>query len=271
MTYDRAALDDLQNALRRAGVDHPALEARWIREEYPTLGAHDAYQIVTRREAGEPLSRIFGWREFYGRRFDLSPATLDPRPETEGIIDCVLAHARKQDVQTIIDLGTGSGCLAVTLAREISGARVTATDCNPEALATAAANAQRHGVAIDCIQSDWWECVRGSFDVVVANPPYIPQADLVTLDVSVRAHDPWIALDGGADGLAAYRRLFTGLRDHLNEGGVAFFEIGYDQGESVPELARSLGLCVRAVHRDGAGHPRIVDIAANGTVVQECG
>lgn len=224
--------------------------------------------LVRRRGEGEPVAHITGEREFHGRPFTVSRDVLIPRPETETLVDLALqrAHAVQGaggDELRIADVGTGSGCVAITLAAELPGATVAAIDVSDAALAVAAVNVQRHGVGdrVELIRGSWCAPLAGRpFDIVVANPPYIRTADLEDLPRDVREREPRLALDGGADGLDAYRELLPSLAAVLAAGGWAAMEIDIRAAAQVEIIGRaSLGELTRtAVHDDLSGRPRVV-------------
>ena len=169
------------------------------------------------------------------RSFRIDASTLDPRPDTETLIEAALGFEDRETPLSILDLGTGSGCILVTLLAELPQASGVGVDVALGALELARANAQILGVGDRAafLASDWLEAVEGSFDLVVANPPYLSAADMAALSPEVRDHDPAPALDGGPDGLSAYRRIVPGLRKALRPGGFALFEIGPDQAQAV--------------------------------------
>jgi release factor glutamine methyltransferase len=220
---------------------------------------------VARRLAGEPVSRIIGIREFYGRSFRIDASTLDPRPDTETLVEAALGLVDREAPLDILDLGTGSGCILVTLLAELPRASGAGVDVSLPALERAQANAQVHGIGDRArfIAGDWLEAVEGSFDLVVANPPYLSAADMAALSPEVRDHDPRAALDGGPDGLSAYRRIVPGLRKALRPGGFALFEVGPDQAEAVSRLLAEAGLDMgegQHLWRDLAGRTRVVGV-----------
>jgi release factor glutamine methyltransferase len=209
--------------------------------------------LVARRAGGEPVAYLVGHREFFGREFAVSPAVLIPRPETELLVEITLARVGADGTAAILDLGTGSGCLAITLALELPKARVTAVDASAAALAVARQNAEHHDARLRLLQSDWFDALPGErFDVIVANPPYIAAADphLSTGDLR---HEPRTALSSGADGLEALRRIVAGAPAHLAAGGVLLLEHGYDQGAAVGDLLETAELGAIEQHRDLAG------------------
>jgi len=213
--------------------------------------------FAKRRLLGEPVSRIIGVREFWGLEFSLSPGTLDPRPDTETLVQAVIdkTGAQTDKPLRILDLGTGTGCILVALLREMPLAHGIGTDLRHAALVTAAENARRNGVAARAgfVQADWLCGIRDAFDIVVANPPYIETDEIAGLSVEVRGFDPLAALDGGPDGLAAYRGILQGLDDVLKPGGLLAFEVGHQQAGAVCELVLQSGLA--------ADSRRICDLA----------
>jgi release factor glutamine methyltransferase len=212
--------------------------------------------LAARRAAGEPVAYLLGVREFYGRDFTVSPAVLIPRPETELLVDLAKA-AVAMPAPRILDLGTGSGCIAVTLALELPGAQVVALDVSPAALEIARANAQRRGANVRFLQSDWFAAVAGErFDLIVANPPYIAEGD-PHLETGDLCCEPRLALACGADGLKAIRRIVDAAQAHLQEGAVLYFEHGYDQAEAVAALLGAAGYAGIEQHRDLAGIVRV--------------
>jgi release factor glutamine methyltransferase len=222
--------------------------------------------FAQRRMAREPVGRILGRREFWGLSFELSPDTLEPRPDTETVVETALSLVPdRQAGLRLLDLGTGSGCLLVALLHELPRASGFGLDCSPGALATARRNAVRNGVGgrSAFAASDWAAAVRGRFDLIVSNPPYIPSPDLAGLAPEVRGHDPIVALDGGADGLAAYRVILAQTSDLLATGGTLVFEIGGTQEEAVGLLAHAARLRVVRAARDLAGYPRALALKAD--------
>ncbi len=220
-------------------------------------GAQAAFDgLLNRREAREPVSHILGGRWFYGRWFEVTADVLDPRPETEALISCALA----EPFEKLLDLGTGSGAIAISLLAERAGARAVGTDISPEALAVAGRNAVAHGVTPRLILplSDWFEDVGGRFDLIVSNPPYIAAGEMAGLEPEVREWEPAVALTDGGDGLSAYRAIAHGAPDHLRPGGRVIVEIGATQGTAVASLFRAAGLEEVAVHPDLGGADRVV-------------
>lgn len=211
---------------------------------------------ITQRQARQPVAQIIGSRAFYNGVFMVTPDVLDPRPETELLV----SEALKAPFTRLLDLGTGSGCIAVSLLMERPGARALATDISPAALLVAAENARRHNVAARFVArlSDWFSAIQGRFELIVSNPPYISAADMAGLAPDVREHEPRIALTPGADGLAAYRIIIAAAGSHLTPGGRLMVEIGATQGRAVAELFRAAGLCDVGILPDLNGHDRVV-------------
>jgi release factor glutamine methyltransferase len=274
-------------AFRDAGIETPELDARLLlchatglqHEAYVALrddpllpeGAVRFGGSIERRLAGEPVSRILGVREFYGRPFRIDASTLDPRPDTETLIEAALAlldgKGSRQSPLKLLDLGTGSGCLLITLLAELPAASGVGIDVSVPALHLASSNAKALGVGARAsfVAGDWIEGIGGAFDLVVANPPYIATGDIAGLSREVNAHDPRTALDGGPDGLAAYRRIAARIRGILRPGGTILLETGAGQADAVLRLLVEAGLGVEADHclwHDLGQRPRVVAASA---------
>jgi len=258
--------------LKAAGSGTPVLDARLLlqaatglsREEL-ILGPDRALtpderaryeDFITRRERHEPVSRILGEREFYGRLFRVTPATLDPRSDTETIIDAALPLMPQG--ARLLDLGTGTGAIAVTLLAERPDATGVATDLSPAALALAGENAARLGVGdrLALLQGSWFEPVAGVFDIILSNPPYIPASDIEGLSPDVRNFDPVLALLGGNDGLDPYRIISSRAAAHLAAGGHVLVEIGAGQADAIATIFAAQGFEAAGRHRDLGGHDR---------------
>ncbi|SFS34890.1 peptide chain release factor N(5)-glutamine methyltransferase [Marininema halotolerans] len=220
------------------------------------------------RIEGVPLQHLTGQQEFYGRSFVVSPHVLIPRPDTEILVESILHQAdslsKRNSPLHFVDVGTGSGILAITLAAECPEWKVTAIDCSAEALMVAKINAERHGVGdrIQFLQGEWLMPLQASqqkVDMVVSNPPYIPSIEVEKLDGEVKDYEPRLALDGGEDGLNPYRILLQQIPQILRRPGYVAFEIGWDQGVAVTELVNALS-CVKntKVIPDLAGRDRVV-------------
>lgn len=254
-----SALADARKALTEAGVDSPALDARLLLAEAlgssaehviawperPLDGAARARlaTLLERRIAREPMAQILGRREFWSLDFAVTADVLTPRPDSETLIAAALDHIDRTRPVRVLDLGVGSGCLLLTLLRELPQAIGVGVDCSPAALAVARRNAEALGLAAraSLVRGDWLGGIAGPFDVVVSNPPYIPRGDLSGLPPEVR-REPRAALDGGADGLDFYRALAAGLPAVLAPDGFAVMEIGAGQSENVITILRDAGL-----------------------------
>ncbi|BCP55104.1 release factor glutamine methyltransferase [Kaistia sp. 32K] len=219
---------------------------------------------IERRLAGVPVARIVGEREFWGMSFRLSDATLVPRPDTETLVEAALAwidrEGRRQEPLRIVDIGTGSGAILIALLSALPNAVGIGVDLSEAAARTARDNAERLGFAERSrFVVGAWSNSCGRFDVIASNPPYIASDVIPTLDREVRDHDPTLALDGGADGLDAYRAILDDLERVMAPGGATFLEIGFDQADALRALARQAGFDA-SVHADLAGHDRIVEL-----------
>jgi release factor glutamine methyltransferase len=269
--------------LRESGITTPELDARALLCHAAAL-SHEAYiarthdrlapaararldRSIARRLEREPVSRITGRREFYGRSFEIAPQALDPRPDTETLIDAALALVQRNGWRDrnlrLLDLGTGTGCILVTLLAELPNAVGIGTDRSHAALGLAAANATRLGVASRAafVAADWLDGIGGEFDLVLSNPPYLARGEIAGLAPEVAIYDPKLALDGGPDGLDAYARIAGGAPAILAEGGMLLVEIGASQAAQVSAIFRAAGLDLdrdHAIARDLAGRPRVV-------------
>ena len=251
-----ARLDARVLAAHVLGVD-----AVWlIAHDTDRLSAQqaDAYQaLLARRLNGAPIAYLVGNREFFGRPFRVSPDVLIPRPDTERLIELALAQIPPEQAVDVLDLGTGSGCIAITLARERPLARVTAVDRSPAALAIAQRNAESLGVCVEFLTSDWFSALAGRrFDLVISNPPYIAEADPHLARGDVR-FEPLGALAAGPDGLDDLRHLIAAASAHLKRGGILLLEHGYDQAESVRSLLQQSGFPFPQSWNDLSGIPRV--------------
>jgi release factor glutamine methyltransferase len=241
--FDRAGLF----AARRPGLDD--------RERR----AFDA--LIARRARREPLQHVRGRQEFFSREFLVDHRVLVPRPETETLVEVALSLARPSGHATVLDLGCGSGVVAITLALELPGTTIFASDVSPEAIEVARENARRLNVAgrIEFGCGDLFAAVRRRrFDLVVSNPPYVPRVELERLAPEVRDYEPRVALDGGRDGLDFYRRLAPTVSDVLAEEGVVVVEMGHGQSSAAAEIFAAAGLRVVSVERDLAGIERVL-------------
>lgn len=277
-----AAWRQATELLREGGIDNARREARLLAEhalglsaseialgrsaEIGAGGAEALAETVARRLAGEPVARILGAWEFWGLPFLLSPGTLVPRPDTETLVEATLARVSDRSrALRLLDLGTGSGCILVALLSELPNAFGIGVDRSPDALRTAKRNAQANGVGdrAGFVLGDWCASFAGPFDLVVSNPPYIASGTIPGLAREVCEHDPAAALDGGLDGLDAYRAILAGLAQRptlLAPDAFVGFEIGYDQAEAVLHLGTRTGFSDGVISRDLAGNDRVVTL-----------
>lgn len=216
--------------------------------------------LIARRVRREPVAYIRGTQEFYGREFLVGPGVLIPRPETELLVDTVREVLRGHPLPRIADVGTGSGCIAVTLAAELTVARVVATDVSPDALTIARGNAEAHNVTgrLTFVETRYLEGVSGPFDVVASNPPYVRAVDAKTLQPEVRDYEPALALFGGDDGLRDIAAIAAAAARALTGGGALVMEIGAGQASDVLRLVGEAGLIEAEVRHDLQGIPRVV-------------
>jgi release factor glutamine methyltransferase len=220
--------------------------------------------MVKRRRAHEPVAYVLGEREFYGRSFRVDKRVLVPRPDTETLVDVALARTEACSMSMrALDLCTGSGCVAITLAKQRPTARVHATDLSPDALAVAAENAQRLGAYnLSLSRGDLFEAIPSGlapFDVVTANPPYIATAEIASLARDIKEHEPRLALDGGADGLSLVRRIVAGAPEVLTPGGVLAVEVGAGEAHAAARLFEERGFSNVMITRDYGRIERVVD------------
>lgn len=268
--------------LSSAGISNAVDETMWIMESalglsrltvhvnpdrvVPPGDRENAMSLFQRRVAGEPLQYVLGTQEFYGLEFTVNTGVLIPRPETELLVDEVLSHELPSSHPVVVDVGTGSGCLAVALAVADPNMTLYATDCCGIALAAAEANAVRHHMdrRVTFLLGDLCEPLRsmgltGQVSAMVSNLPYIPSAELATLPREVREFEPNLALDGGADGLVLYRRLLRQAGEFLKPGGILVLESGYAQAGLICEEAVEQGeYSVRHIRQDFSGIERVI-------------
>lgn len=273
-----AALREATEDLQRAGVPEAELSAWYLLEEavrqpvgmeqfdraYYLLHKEDGIDeavadtfasFVEYRKKRVPLEYITHRTEFMGLTFFVDSRVLIPRQDTECLVEEALKYSEGADV---LDLCTGSGCIAVSLASLGRPRSVTASDRSAEALSVAERNAKENGVSVTCVHSDLWEDIAGDYDLITCNPPYIRQEVIPTLMPEVREYEPVMALIGGEDGLDFYRKILAGIGVFLRRNGHLIFEIGYDQGEDVAGLMRDAGLTDVRVRKDLAGMDRVV-------------
>ena len=265
-------------SLRAAGVNDPRLEAgsllaHALRQDRTYVIAHgndlmtgeqlDRFRtLIARRAAREPLQYIVGYQEFFKLTFEVTPGVLIPRPETELIVEAALELADREGSLSILDVGTGSGCIVISLLHELKNAAAMATDISSNALAVARRNAQRHNVSdrVTFIQADSLAPIErpAAFSLIVSNPPYVPAGDIATLQREVRDHEPLTALVSGADGLDHIRALLRETSHLLHHSGYFIFEIGFGQGDAIEQLVDRTIWHLIEVRKDLQGIPRTV-------------
>ncbi|MDP9195671.1 MAG: peptide chain release factor N(5)-glutamine methyltransferase [Pseudomonadota bacterium] len=262
-------------SLKQAGIDTPVLDARLLLQH--SLGCSredllgdlsvteqqqtDFEVLLRRRLAREPVSRITGRRGFWTHEFRLSPDTLDPRPDSETLVETALDFFPDRPAPLrILDLGTGTGCLLLSILSEYPHASGLGVDLAPGAVETASANARDLGLEGRAVfrEGSWAEGIEEAFDLVISNPPYIPAGDIAGLEPEVRDHDPRLALAGGADGLEAYRTIARDLPRLLKPQGYVLLEVGAWQADDISALLGAAGLAVLPHRRDLAGIDRVV-------------
>ena len=271
MNYTEAFLLGMQR-LKEAQLEEAQLDARLLLEEvcgtdHNTLLCHGDWEVsekeeeqyrktIEQRAQHVPLQHILGYQDFMGLRFHVNEHVLIPRQDTEILVEEAMRYLH--DGMRILDLCTGSGCILLSLLHYSNDCEGTGVDISKEALQVAALNAELLGIKADFLKSDLYEKVTGKFDLLVSNPPYIERKVIPTLMEEVREYDPYIALDGGEDGLDFYRRIIGGAQDYLKRGGQILMEIGSGQAQAVSELLREAGFKEIDVCRDFAGLDRVV-------------
>ncbi len=274
-------LKQLRVRFAAAGLDTPDLDARILVRHFLALTdadlitgqasatpeqLHALDAAIERRLSGEPVSRILGFREFWGMDFKITPDTLDPRPDTERLVEMAVESLKDRPPAKILDLGTGTGCILLSLLKEFPAAQGIGIDINQGAVDVSRENTETHGLSdrASFRQGNWTDSLTesdGLFDLIVSNPPYIPESDIESLSVEVRNHDPILALVGGKDGLDPYRILITEIKKFLAPQGLCLFEIGQNQDADLVRLVEESGLVVRRLGADYAGILRVVEIA----------
>lgn len=283
MTAVRTIQEELAQAmaiLRRAQVDTSQLDAEVLMAHalgvprvhvisYPGQRlrhdvAHRFEEMIARRAKREPLAYITDEKEFWGLSFDVTPAALIPRPETETLVEAALSSLKGRANPLVADIGAGSGCVAIAIVIELPDAVVYATEVSSDAAALARRNALKHQVEIRVavLEGDLFgpisEDLRGKLDAVVSNPPYIPSAEMDFLQPEIANYEPRGALDGGPDGMEYHRRILTAARDWLRPGGLVHLEVGVGQAEKVTAYAREQGYAQLRITSDLAGIGRVV-------------
>ena len=274
-----SVFDDLVRKLVQGGIESPRLEARMLLAFITNQNVSDIFtdinlndeqkkhltQLLSRRLAHEPLDKIIGYREFYKATFKVSDKVLSPRPDTEILVEAALQLLPDDKPATILDLGTGSGCIIESLLIEKPLARGVAVDISAEALAVAQENAGNLGIEnrLDFVQADWFDAdfaerLTQKFDMIVSNPPYIPSQDIAKLMSEVKNYDPMLALDGGVDGFDSYKRIAELMPNLLKTGGHILLEAGKGQAAQIAEIFSAQGLHLLNIYHDLADIERCV-------------
>lgn len=271
------ALLEGKHRLQLAGKDNYAFEAELLLMEVCQISrvqlfTHGEKMILpeeearyndylNQRESNRPLQYILGQCEFMGLPFSVGEGVLIPRGDTELLVETVLSMSKENNIQQVIDLGTGSGCIPICLAH-YGKMNCLGVDISPKALSFARKNAEKNQAEVEWLESDLFDKVppswKGSFDAIISNPPYIAKAEIGTLMPEVRDFEPKNALDGGEDGLAFYQRIIKDSRHWLKNGGWLFFEIGYDQGKALLSMMMEAGFSQCTLRKDLAGLDRVV-------------
>ena len=266
-----------QAKLRECGISDPIRDARLLLADCLELRTqnlnllNDSYiseikiskfwRMVKERCKRKPVSKILGYRSFWGREFEINENVLDPRGDTETLIELILDCK----FENMLELGTGSGAIAITVLAERPEVTCVATDISEYALKTASTNSKRHGVErrLKLLHSNWFEKISGSFDVIVSNPPYISSEEYAQLSAEVVKYDPKISLTLGGDGLEAYREILSRALEKLSKNGHIFLEIGYNQANAVKHLFREAGFQQIKVHKDLGSRDRVISAKAS--------
>lgn len=280
------AIDKASRRLADAGIESSRLdaelllaEAAGVTRETVVTGSLDLspatlekfYALIARRERREPIAYILGRKEFYSLDFEVTPAVLIPRPETEFVVstalECIAGNANAR----VLDIGTGSGAIAIAIAVNAPNARITAIDISADAIAVAARNARRHRVEdrVTLRRGDCFEMLDGgapleTFDVIVSNPPYLDDSEIAALEPDVRGYEPRVAMSAGSGGLQIMRRVAAGAPKHLVADGELIVEVAAGQSAMVAKLVGEAGLRVVGVINDFVGHPRVVRAQGSG-------
>ena len=258
--------------LKKYNIENPQLNAELIISHVLDMNKANLYlnskdildneksdiieQFIIRRTKHEPLQYILGETEFYGCKIKVDPDVLIPRPETELLVEKLV----QENVNSIIEIGTGSGAIAIALAKQMKNVQIEATDISEKALNTARQNAELNNVSINFIQSDIFENIKNKYDIIVSNPPYISKKEYDNLAPEIKDYEPEISLLAKEEGLFYYKKIFENAKDYLTEKGKIYFEIGYDQTDRVEKFALDNGFSKVEVYQDLNGFDRIVKI-----------
>ena len=270
-------LTESQAKLRECGISDPIRDARLILADFLDVKTHNLnllddsciseieiskfWRMIKDRCKRKPVSKILGYRSFWGRDFEINENVLDPRGDTETLIELILDC----NFETMLELGTGSGAIAVTVLAERPEVTCVATDISECALKTASKNSKKHGVEnrLKLLNSNWFDKISGRFDIIVSNPPYISSKEYAKLDAEVIKYDPKISLTLGGDGLEAYREILSKASGKLSKKGLIFLEIGCTQANAVGHLFREAGFQQIRVHKDLGSRDRVISAASS--------
>ena len=258
--------------LKKYNIENPQLNAELIISHVLDMNKANLYlnskdildneksdiieQFIIRRTKHEPLQYILGETEFYGCKIKVNPDVLIPRPETELLVEKLV----QENVNSILEIGTGSGAIAIALAKQMKNVQIEATDISEKALNTARQNAELNNVSINFMQSDIFENIKNKYDIIVSNPPYISKKEYDNLAPEIKDYEPEISLLAKEEGLFYYKKIFENAKDYLTEKGKIYFEIGYNQAEKIKEIAKENGFDEINVFKDLNGFDRIVMI-----------
>ena len=266
-----------QAKLRECGISDPLRDARLLLADCLELRTQNLnllddsciseikiskfWRMINERCKRKPVSKILGYRSFWGRDFEINENVLDPRGDTETLIELILDC----NFENMLELGTGSGAIAITVLAERPEVTCVATDISQYALNTARTNSKRHGVEsrLKLLYSNWFDKISGSFDIIVSNPPYISSKEYAQLSAEVVKYDPKISLTLGGDGLEAYREILSQALEKLSKNGHIFLEIGYTQANAVGHLFREAGFQQIKVHKDLGSRDRVISAKAS--------
>lgn len=260
----KAIYDDLINSFKESSISSPEINAERILcyvlnldrlalhlqcgNEISTLQLADINKLKMRRLSHEPLQYILEETEFFGQKIRIEPGVLIPRPETEYLVEQIIKE--NQNIESILEIGCGSGCISIALAKNLSNVYIQAVDISSKVIEISQKNAALNDVSIDVIKSDLFENVTGKFDVIVSNPPYISSEDYQKLDREIREYEPREALEADENGLYFYRRILEQAKDFLTDNGRIYFEIGKEQGNAIGEIALNKGFSEFNVKKD---------------------
>ena len=266
-----------QAKLRECGISDPVRDARLLLADCLELRTQNLnllddsciseikiskfWRMINERCKRKPVSKILGYRSFWGRDFEINENVLDPRGDTETLIELILDC----NFENMLELGTGSGAIAITVLAERPEVTCVATDISQYALNTARTNSKRHGVQsrLKLLYSNWFDKISGSFDIIVSNPPYISSKEYAQLSAEVLKYDPKISLTLGGDGLEAYREILSQALEKLSKNGHIFLEIGYTQANAVGHLFKEAGFQQIKVHKDLGSRDRVISAKAS--------